>query len=308
MGPHYLGKFRNNKTKLQDTADRLFKQRWQSKKLIRAYHCDHIPEKKFVRWWLPERLPDPMARKPRSVDAAEAPRSSDVSATSWARPTGTAKETESDGTKEALAPISSLMFAELERRLDVVVFRCCFASSIHAARQLVVHGKVTLNGLKENDPNARLNPGDMISVQPDAMTLLHPPESSSETPAPRRLKKDEDTLTLEELGDTSPPTGSKVANDAASTEDPTFVLPPYASPFIFIPPYLEVSFSTCSAVYVRHPTARPNYSEIASPYDADGEIVRFAWEWYMKHRPRIRGWKRDVRDRMEKGKSGWSGI
>jgi len=47
-----------------------------------------------------------------------------------------------------LAPISSLMFAELERRLDVVVFRCCFASSIHSARQLVVHGKVKLNGLK----------------------------------------------------------------------------------------------------------------------------------------------------------------
>lgn len=67
-----------------------------------------------------------------------------------------------------------------------------------------------------------------------------------------------------------------------------FVLPPYASPFIFIPAYIEPSFATCSAVYVRHPTARPGYSEIPTPYDADGEVVRFAWEWYAKQRPRTR--------------------
>ncbi|KAG1815783.1 hypothetical protein DFJ58DRAFT_850523 [Suillus subalutaceus] len=44
-----------------------------------------------------------------------------------------------------------------------------------------------------------------------------------------------------------------------------FNLPPYASPFVFIPAYAEVSFSTCSAIYVRHPTARPGYSEIPTP-------------------------------------------
>ena len=67
-----------------------------------------------------------------------------------------------------------------------------------------------------------------------------------------------------------------------------FTLPDYASPFLFIPAYIEVAFQTCSAVYVRHPTARPGYSEIPTPYDADGEIVRLAWEWYAKVRPRMR--------------------
>jgi hypothetical protein len=67
-----------------------------------------------------------------------------------------------------------------------------------------------------------------------------------------------------------------------------FYLPPYASPWLFIPAYIEPSFSTCSAIYVRHPTARPGYSEIPTPYDADGEVVRFAWEWYVKNRPRMR--------------------
>ena len=70
--------------------------------------------------------------------------------------------------------------------------------------------------------------------------------------------------------------------------DRHFHLPDHAAPFIFIPTYLEVSFNVCSAVYVRHPTARPNYSELPTPYDADGEVVRFAWEWYVRNRPRIR--------------------
>lgn len=56
-----------------------------------------------------------------------------------------------------------------------------------------------------------------------------------------------------------------------------FKLPDFAAPFIFIPPYLEVSFPTCTAVYVRHPTAGPGYSEVPTPYAADGEIVKLAW-------------------------------
>ena len=77
-----------------------------------------------------------------------------------------------------------------------------------------------------------------------------------------------------------------------------FHLPQWASPFLFIPAYIEVSFQTCSAIYVRHPTARPGYSEIPTPYDADGEIVRLAWEWYSKCRPRMRS-KRQLG--MERG-------
>lgn len=66
-------------------------------------------------------------------------------------------------------------------------------------------------------------------------------------------------------------------------------LPDYAAPFLFVPAYLEVSFVTCSVVYVRDPTARKNLSELPTPYDADGELMRLAWEWYVKVRPRMRG-------------------
>lgn len=70
---------------------------------------------------------------------------------------------------------------------------------------------------------------------------------------------------------------------------PTFRLPDYAAPWIFVPAYLEASFATCSAIYVRHPMAREGYSELPTPYDADGEVVRLAWEWYNQVRPRTRG-------------------
>ncbi|QRW20821.1 37S ribosomal protein S22, mitochondrial [Rhizoctonia solani] len=39
-------------------------------------------------------------------------------------------------------PVTSLMLVEVERRLDVFIFRCCFATSAWQARQLVVHGKL----------------------------------------------------------------------------------------------------------------------------------------------------------------------
>ena len=80
---------------------------------------------------------------------------------------------------------------------------------------------------------------------------------------------------------------AKDSEESSNGQRP-FHLPEYATPFIFIPTYLEVSFPVCSVVYLRHPTARPGYSEIPTPYDADGEVVRLAWEWYAKVRPRMR--------------------
>ncbi|KAG1857053.1 hypothetical protein F4604DRAFT_1200614 [Suillus subluteus] len=41
----------------------LFQQRWISKALIRAYHCDFINEKIFKRWYLPDTLPGVRSRQ-----------------------------------------------------------------------------------------------------------------------------------------------------------------------------------------------------------------------------------------------------
>jgi hypothetical protein len=77
-------------------------------------------------------------------------------------------------------------------------------------------------------------------------------------------------------------------------------LPDWSSPWLFIPAYLEVCYKTCSFVYVRHPTARPGYSEIATPFAADGEVVRLAWEWYAKNRPRMRSKSQMAREPLNR--------
>lgn len=148
-----------------------------------------------------------------------------------------------------------------------------------------------------------MQPGDLLSVDPSAVTTLQPrstlvkdnlPAPPSTTIPPTDLL----TLTTDELlppvddSAVPPPPTTPVGSTAMA-----FNLPDYASPFLFIPSYLEPSFSTCSAIYLRHPTAGPGLSEVASPYEADGEVMRLAWEYYA-----ARGRKGDVRSAATRGK------
>ncbi len=50
----------------------------------------------------------------------------------------------------------------LENRLDNVVFRSGWASSRNEARQLVVHGKISVNGKKAKSPSMQIKVGDKI--------------------------------------------------------------------------------------------------------------------------------------------------
>lgn len=56
----------------------------------------------------------------------------------------------------------------LETRLDNVVFRLGFANSRSAARQLVSHGHVTVNGRKVNISSYNLRPGDKVGIKEKA--------------------------------------------------------------------------------------------------------------------------------------------
>jgi len=53
----------------------------------------------------------------------------------------------------------------LETRLDNVVFRLGFANSRAAARQVVSHGHVAVNGRKVDVSSANLKPGDTVVVK-----------------------------------------------------------------------------------------------------------------------------------------------
>ena len=53
----------------------------------------------------------------------------------------------------------------LEGRLDNVVFRAGYARTIPAARQLVNHGHILVNGRKVDIPSFQVRPEDVISLR-----------------------------------------------------------------------------------------------------------------------------------------------
>ena len=63
----------------------------------------------------------------------------------------------------------SNFFAALETRLDTTLYRVQFVPTLQAARQLISHEKVCVNNVVLTKPGYILQPGDVISVAPDAI-------------------------------------------------------------------------------------------------------------------------------------------
>ena len=71
----------------------------------------------------------------------------------------------------------------LERRLDNVVYRLGFAPTLLAARQLVVHGHVLVNGRKVDRPSYVLRPGETLSLKEKSRKMLLVEEGLARSPA-----------------------------------------------------------------------------------------------------------------------------
>jgi small subunit ribosomal protein S4 len=86
----------------------------------------------------------------------------------------------------------------LEMRLDNTVFRMGMAGTIPAARQLVNHGHVTVNGRVVNIPSYQCRPGEVISVK-DTDRSKRLVQQNLEYPGlanlPSHLEFDKNTLT-----------------------------------------------------------------------------------------------------------------
>src|SRR5271156_2771641 len=78
----------------------------------------------------------------------------------------------------------------LERRLDNVVHRLGFAPSRAAARQLVFHGHVSLNGKHCNIPSLLLKAGEKVTVKsrPGSLQLVKLNQQSQPQPIPDFLE------------------------------------------------------------------------------------------------------------------------
>lgn len=59
----------------------------------------------------------------------------------------------------------------LESRLDNIVYRLGIAPSRPAARQLVLHKHITVNGDVVNIPSFQVKPGDVVAVREKAKSL-----------------------------------------------------------------------------------------------------------------------------------------
>lgn len=59
----------------------------------------------------------------------------------------------------------------LESRLDAVVYRAKFVTTVFAARQFVNHGHVMVNGRRCNIPSRRLKIGDVVEVREKSRNL-----------------------------------------------------------------------------------------------------------------------------------------
>ena len=81
----------------------------------------------------------------------------------------------------------------LESRLDNLVYRIGFARTRKAARQLVNHGHIEVDGKKLDIPSAEIKPGQVISVRENAKNFAvinEALESSIATPAFVDVDKD----------------------------------------------------------------------------------------------------------------------
>ncbi|PWN37511.1 alpha-L RNA-binding motif-containing protein [Meira miltonrushii] len=319
----------------------MFQQRWRSKRFLRGYHGDWIGERRFRRWYLPTSVPR-LGMQGQSLASSS---------------------TERGMTEQERLPVITLFLRDVERRLDTVVHRCCFARSAREARALIVHGKVKLNGIQTTVAGTLLNPGDLLSVEPGAVPMLSKDlaRRADEQKAADFALNTRKSATTTELEESESATSTSTADQATiednqahdrTTETPIpettnsirsseaslkpstingkgnaeekrdkdvllpgvlpFNLPSFAAPFLFVPPYLEVSFTTCSAVYIRHPTITPAgagqrvlyNTDIPSPYPATGDMYSLAWEMYARDAPRIRSDVRRLRLEARIGRQG----
>lgn len=159
-----------------------FQQKWTAKALTRAYHGEHVKERKWERMFSKRLLsvvnmdPEYMAHHDGSEQAAGRGSGkdpyTDLDRMPW-RNSDTVKNIQGsilerqDAFDERVAvtrdygksemkntqmsnagqtPYMNMTYAPFERRIDVAVHRAMFASSTRQARQFVIHGAVKVNG------------------------------------------------------------------------------------------------------------------------------------------------------------------
>ena len=91
---------------------------------------------------------------------------------------------------------SQILIELLERRLDAIVYRMKFVPTIFAARQIVNHGHVKVNGKRVNIASCLLTEGDVVEIKDKSkeMALVVESIKSQERDIPGYISVDEKKL------------------------------------------------------------------------------------------------------------------
>ena len=96
-----------------------------------------------------------------------------------------------------------VMLALLERRLDNVLYRMGLGTSRSAARQIVRHGHVNVNGSRVNIPSYTVKPADIVEIRDKAkenVNILMARDATAHQPSPSWLEVDREALRARILG------------------------------------------------------------------------------------------------------------
>lgn len=91
------------------------------------------------------------------------------------------------------------LLSRLEARLDNVVYRAGFVKTRRAARQMVGHGHILVNGRRVNIPSFKVEKGMTVSVRPesrDSALFANRTEVMAETKTPQWIKFEDQGFAL----------------------------------------------------------------------------------------------------------------
>ncbi|MBR7121416.1 MAG: 30S ribosomal protein S4 [Lentisphaeria bacterium] len=86
------------------------------------------------------------------------------------------------------------LFRSLEQRLDAMVYRAGFAPTIFAAKQLVNHGHVLVDGKRVDRSSCLVKEGQVISINAEKSPKLAEVAKKNNTTAPAYMEVDLDNL------------------------------------------------------------------------------------------------------------------
>jgi ribosomal protein S4 len=150
----------------------------------------------------------------------------------------------------------------LENRLDVILVRLYFCSTLFTARQLITHKKICVNFNIVNIPSAKLRNGDLISVVPNYLESVK---------VNVKLNLQNNCLKNEPVGAASQEPKGRKQNSNESygwTSETTQNTPDSASSLLMRTNYhLEVNYKTLNAILLYEPT------QIHFPYKIDLDFL-----------------------------------